>query len=68
VDGREVMNARPGRADDAGVTELAVPAGALEVWAGDMRDEGKANVTVPPGETVAVEIRLQPRAQGPGTR
>lgn len=69
VDGRQVvMGARSGQTDTAGVAEFAVPAGTLEVWAGDQREEGTATVTVSTGETASVEIRLQPRSKGPGTR
>jgi protocatechuate 3,4-dioxygenase beta subunit len=68
VDGRPTMGSRPGHTDSAGVAEFAVPPGALELRAMDLKQEGTATVTVSPGETASVEIRLQPKKTGPGTR
>jgi protocatechuate 3,4-dioxygenase beta subunit len=69
VDGRPTMGGgRPGQTNAAGVAEFAAPPGTLEVRAMDAKEEGTATATVTAGETASVEIRLQPRKKGPGTR
>jgi hypothetical protein len=69
VDGRQILLGRSGSPTDAnGRAELATPAGNLSLRAGDMEQEGTASVTVSPGETAAVEIRMAPRKKDPGTR
>jgi hypothetical protein len=56
-----------GGTNDQGVAEFAVPAGRLELRVSGPGN-GSAMVTVSPGETLTVEIRLAPPERGPGTR
>ncbi|HET8646909.1 MAG TPA: carboxypeptidase-like regulatory domain-containing protein, partial [Vicinamibacteria bacterium] len=68
VDGRPFFGGRPEQTDAQGMAELAVPAGTIVVSAGNASGTGSATVAVTAGETAVVEIRLEGRPPGRGTR
>ena len=51
--------------DAAGLTEMAVPAGALEIEASDSKYKGTAKVTVAEGATASAEVTLTEPVEKP---